>query len=154
MHNAFGLPIEIHQTDCPLPFDSLLKDYPAIPGGGLLYLSHIKGQTAEDIARSQEALKQWEASQQQTEKATVGDTSQGNHGITDYNFQCRAVKEPVALSMARLEAFQASAFYRTIVDNNLFRPPGWTPPRPRFRYRLIGTLLPRDGDTPHRQPSR
>jgi len=47
-----------------------------------------------------------------------------------------------------LSDFQKTEFYRTIIDNNLFRPLGWRPPRPREPYRLIGTLLPRDGDTP------
>ncbi|RKU14892.1 hypothetical protein C6503_14485 [Candidatus Poribacteria bacterium] len=41
-----------------------------------------------------------------------------------------------------------SDFYRTIIDNNLFRPLGWTPPRPVEPYRLLGTILPRDGHTP------
>jgi len=49
-----------------------------------------------------------------------------------------------------LQAFQESEFYRTIVDNNLFRPLGWTPTRPREPYRLIGTLLPTAADTPAR----
>lgn len=40
-----------------------------------------------------------------------------------------------------------SPFYRTIIDNNLFRPLGWTPPRPVEPYRLLGTLLPRDDTT-------
>jgi len=39
-------------------------------------------------------------------------------------------------------------FYRVIIDNNLFRPLGWTPPRQSFPYRLIGTLIATDGDTP------
>ena len=47
-----------------------------------------------------------------------------------------------------LTDFQTSSFYRTIVDNNLFRPLGWTPPRQRAPYRLIGTLIPREGETP------
>ena len=38
-------------------------------------------------------------------------------------------------------------FYRVIIDNNLFRPLGWTPPRQSFPYRLIGTLIPTDGET-------
>ena len=42
----------------------------------------------------------------------------------------------------------SSPFYRTIIDNNLFRPLGWTPPRPQDPYRLTGTLIPTDGDTP------
>lgn len=41
--------------------------------------------------------------------------------------------------------FQTTDFYRMIVDNNLFRPLGWTPPRPREPYRLLGTRTPTDG---------
>lgn len=41
----------------------------------------------------------------------------------------------------------SDAFLRTIIDNNLFRPLGWRPPRPREPYRLIGTILPRDENT-------
>jgi len=45
-------------------------------------------------------------------------------------------------------SFQDSDFYRTLIDNNLFCPLGWTPPRPRNPYRLLGTILPTDGNTP------
>ena len=38
-------------------------------------------------------------------------------------------------------------FYQTIIDNNLFRPLGWQPPRPIEPYRLIGTIIPTDGIT-------
>ena len=44
-----------------------------------------------------------------------------------------------------LTPFQKSDFYRTIVDNNIFRPLGWTPQRPREGYRLLGTILPTGG---------
>ena len=44
--------------------------------------------------------------------------------------------------------FQNSNFYRTIIDNNLFRPLGWQPTPPRSPYRLIGTKLVRDADSP------
>ncbi len=44
--------------------------------------------------------------------------------------------------------FQKTDFYRTIVDNNLFRPLGWRPPHPREPYRLLGTLIPADANTP------
>ncbi|MYK23219.1 hypothetical protein F4054_13295 [Candidatus Poribacteria bacterium] len=44
--------------------------------------------------------------------------------------------------------FDAESFCRTIIENNLFRPLGWTPPRPKEPYRLIGTLLPRSAHTP------
>lgn len=39
-------------------------------------------------------------------------------------------------------------YYRTIIKNNLFRPLGWTPPRPKEPYRLLGTVLPRDDRSP------
>ena len=41
-----------------------------------------------------------------------------------------------------------SDFCRTIIDNDLFRPLGWTPSRPVESYRLLGTILSRDGHTP------
>ena len=44
--------------------------------------------------------------------------------------------------------FQTTKFYRTIVDNNLFRPLGWCLPRKKEPYRLLGTILPTDGETP------
>ena len=44
--------------------------------------------------------------------------------------------------------FGSESFYRTIIENNLFRPLGWRPPRPVEPYRLIGTLLPRSANTP------
>ncbi len=37
---------------------------------------------------------------------------------------------------------------RTILDNNLFRPLGWTPPVPREPYRSLGTIHPTDDSTP------
>ena len=49
-----------------------------------------------------------------------------------------------------LKHFQTSDFYRTIIDNNLFRPLGWTPPRPKEPYRLLGTIIPTDAKTPSR----
>ena len=42
----------------------------------------------------------------------------------------------------------SDAFLGTIIDNNIFRPLGWTPPRPIEPYRLIGTILPADDRTP------
>lgn len=45
-------------------------------------------------------------------------------------------------------AFDSFAYYRTIIDNNIFRPLGWTPPRPVEPYRLIGTKLATDANTP------
>ena len=46
----------------------------------------------------------------------------------------------------QLAHFQTSDFYRTIIDNNLFRPLGWRPPRPREPYRLLGTIMPKNAD--------
>ncbi|MCG9134822.1 hypothetical protein J5I95_24455 [Candidatus Poribacteria bacterium] len=42
----------------------------------------------------------------------------------------------------------SDAFLGTIIDNNIFRPLGWTPPRPIEPYRLLGTVLPTDDRTP------
>jgi hypothetical protein len=43
--------------------------------------------------------------------------------------------------------FETETFYQTIIENNLFRSLGWTPPRPTEPYRLIGTILPTDDRT-------
>lgn len=60
----------------------------------------------------------------------------------------RGFRKPLSTSQRTLTDFQNTDFYRTIVDNNLFRPLGWTPTRPREPYRLLGTLTPTEGDTP------
>ncbi|RKU19384.1 hypothetical protein C6503_07960 [Candidatus Poribacteria bacterium] len=44
--------------------------------------------------------------------------------------------------------FDTETYYQTIIDNNLFRPLGWTPPRPIEPYRLLGTKLARNANTP------
>ena len=44
--------------------------------------------------------------------------------------------------------FDAEAFKRTIIDNNIFRPLGWTPPRLQEPYRLLGTIIPTDVKIP------
>lgn len=36
-------------------------------------------------------------------------------------------------------------FYQLIVDNNIFRPLGWTPPQKTPQYTLIGTTIASDG---------
>lgn len=43
--------------------------------------------------------------------------------------------------------FQQTKFYRTIIDNNLFRPLGWSPARPKESFRLLGTRISTDGET-------
>ena len=44
--------------------------------------------------------------------------------------------------------FDSVSYYRPIIENNLFRPLGWHPRVPVEPYRLIGTILPRDDNTP------
>lgn len=44
--------------------------------------------------------------------------------------------------------FDSASYYRPIIENNLFRPLGWTPPSPVEPYRLVGTIFPRDSGTP------
>ncbi len=60
----------------------------------------------------------------------------------------RVFRKPLSTPQKSLTDFQKTDFYRTIVDNNLFCPLGWRPPRPREPYRLLGTLIPTDGNTP------
>ncbi|MXV73461.1 hypothetical protein F4Z99_04180 [Candidatus Poribacteria bacterium] len=43
------------------------------------------------------------------------------------------------------QSWRESAFYRTIIENNIFRPLGWTPPKPMPVYRLLGTIISTDG---------
>lgn len=59
----------------------------------------------------------------------------------------KRTSRPLQVPTSQTDDFQDSDFYRTIIDNNLFRPLGWTPPRPREPYRLIGTITPTDGIT-------
>lgn len=58
------------------------------------------------------------------------------------------VPQQTTRSQNTLTSFPTSDFYRTIIDNNLFRPLGWRPPRPQEPYRLIGTILPKYTDAP------
>ena len=44
----------------------------------------------------------------------------------------------------------SETYYRTIIENNLFRPLGWMPPRPVEPYRLLGTIDPTDVSSPPR----
>ena len=60
----------------------------------------------------------------------------------------RGFRKPLSTPQETLTDFQSSAFYRTIVDNNLFRSLGWTPPHPKEPYRLLGTILPTDQSIP------
>lgn len=64
---------------------------------------------------------------------------------TDRHLSRAQLRVPLHSSTPPL--FQSTVFYRTIVDNNLFRPLGWRPPRPKSLYRLIGTIIPTDEKT-------
>ncbi|MXV76409.1 hypothetical protein F4Z99_19325 [Candidatus Poribacteria bacterium] len=50
-------------------------------GGSLLYQQHVEKQTAEDLARREERIKEWneKENQQPTAEFNEGDTSQGGH---------------------------------------------------------------------------
>ncbi|RKU06987.1 hypothetical protein C6503_24760 [Candidatus Poribacteria bacterium] len=58
------------------------------------------------------------------------------------------LSEPRRVQRTPPRVFDSEAFYRTIIDNNIFRPLGWRPPVPREPYRLLGTVLSRDAHTP------
>jgi hypothetical protein len=45
----------------------------------------------------------------------------------------------------RVDFGENAAFYKVIIDNNLFRPLGWTPPNNEPAYSLIGTAIGADG---------
>ena len=47
-----------------------------------------------------------------------------------------------------LSVFDAKAYYSPIVENNLFRPLGWRPKPSIERYRLLGTIIPTNTNTP------
>ncbi|RKU23771.1 hypothetical protein C6500_00880 [Candidatus Poribacteria bacterium] len=45
----------------------------------------------------------------------------------------------------RIDFGENAAFYKVIIDNNLFRPLGWTPPNNEPAYSLIGTAVGAEG---------
>jgi hypothetical protein len=45
----------------------------------------------------------------------------------------------------RVDFGENAAFYKTIVDHNLFRPLGWTPPNNEPSYSLVGTAVDSNG---------
>lgn len=70
----------------------------------------------------------------------------GNRDDKDYTV-ATAPAHPLPTFLPPL--FPSDPFYRTIIDNNPFRPLGWTPPRPSESYRLLGTIrFPRDVNIP------
>ena len=69
--------------------------------------------------------------------------------IETQNVKVIEPSHPRRVRLAYPAVFETEAFYRTIIDNDLFRPLGWTPPRPKEPYRLLGTLrFPIDANTP------
>ncbi len=46
---------------------------------------------------------------------------------------------------AEVDFGENEAFYKTIIDNNLFRPLGWTPPNNEPAYSLVGTAVDANG---------
>ena len=48
-------------------------------------------------------------------------------------------------NQARIDFGENEAFYKVIIDNNLFRPLGWTPPNNEPAYSLIGTAVGAEG---------
>ena len=60
----------------------------------------------------------------------------------------RTTKRPALTKDREAEvSFQETEFYRTIIDNNIFRPLGWRPERPKESFRLLGTRIPTDRKT-------
>ena len=59
----------------------------------------------------------------------------------------RAGSSRLPRSVEQPARFQDSTFYRTLIDNNLLRLLGWTPPRSKEPYSLIGTITPTTGKT-------
>ena len=78
-----------------------------------------------------------------TETFIIKETPQSSPRLSDQH----RTPSRVRLPSSTLPPLQ-SDFYRTIIDNNLFRPLGWTPPRPKEPYRLLGTILSPNVDTP------
>ena len=67
----------------------------------------------------------------------------------------RTIKRPPLTKDRAAEIpFQENEFYRTIIDNNLFRPLGWKPERQKEPFRLIGTRIPSDAKTSPKKSGR
>lgn len=64
-----------------------------------------------------------------------------------YTIGLSQCQKPHKRNVDKLASFHKSEFYRVIIDNNLFRPLGWHPPRQKEIYRLLGTILPTDENT-------
>ena len=60
----------------------------------------------------------------------------------------RTETEPRRIQRTPPPVLDSETYYRTIIDNNLFRPLGWTRQHPKPIYRLSGTVVPTDGNKP------
>ncbi len=58
--------------------------------------------------------------------------------------------EPHRVRFTTSPVFDAVALKKTIIENNLFRPLGWTRPVPVPAYRLTGTIISRNSKVPPR----
>ena len=70
-------------------FIGALAFFVLIVGGGLLYLQHVKRQTAEELVRTQERIQALTEKQSPTAEEPVGDTSQGGHFHEDGTFHAQ-----------------------------------------------------------------
>ena len=114
---------------------------------GMLYLQHVKKQTAEDLAAHEERIKELTSEQKPTTEAPIGDTSQGGHVHADGTWHAEphdAVEtnhvtggDPFAntipihdsATMRRLEIEKRNAFYKERF--------GLGPPPEGYGYLLI-----------------
>ena len=85
-----------------------------------------------------------------SENTTITFKTQTHPTVNTTQPRARFQSSTPPIEDAELKHFQNSDFYRTIIDNNLFRPLGWTPPRPQEPYRLLGTIIPTDAKIPSR----
>ena len=82
------------------------------------------------------------------ENTTITVKTQTHPTVSTISPRSRFQPSTLPTEDVELKHFHNSDFYRTIIDNNLFRPLGWTPLRPREPYRLLGTIIPTDAKTP------
>lgn len=54
--------------------------------------------------------------------------------------------KPVTKKNGHTENKNLDAYYKAIVDNSIFRPLGWRPPKKEPEYTLIGTISNTEGD--------
>ena len=83
-------------------FIGALAFFVLIVVSGTLYLRHIERQGQIELERTQERIKQWEASQKQLEKVPEGDTSQGGHFHADGTWHDQPHAPPVRSTTAQL----------------------------------------------------